>query len=387
MKPAPRARTTTILRRAISVVFVLALSCEDRDERLGFAPAVEPTPAPPASPDAHPGHTADGAVDLVPDAGHPHDAADAAGPEVGDAPAPEVSVDTAPEVSAETAPEGSAETAPEVSVEVSLPDVIEVAPPPCSGAGCPNLVAPGQLRLWLRGDLGVDCDTSSMPARVRSWADLSGRNNHARPTVGLPGPVCGADAGQIAGRAVVGFPLGLEQIAGEHLEIDLGAIAHGPFTLVMVEKRVGRFSAFLIGSRMPNADATNCGINVNASQALLFGYDRASSAMVSTWGPNCDLRVAVGQPGTRATVTIATFAPGTGFVLYRDGVRIGAAAGEMLHAVGTGYIGRGWQWAMDRVDSRYQGSVAELAIYSAVLADGDRQALEAYLKATWDTGP
>jgi hypothetical protein len=252
-----------------------------------------------------------------------------------------------------------------------------------SDASPPNplSLAPGNLVLWLRGDQKVECDASTTPARVVVWGDLSGTGNHARAPIGKRGPVC--DAATINGQKVVSFPVTAGAQGEEHLEIDLKRLANRGFTLAVVERRTGeRFSAWMIGSKLPRPDSLGCTGNMNVAQGLLLGYDRSLRLVASTWGENCDLRADVDEV-TQARVVVATMVPGTGFTVFADGVEVGSKNAEPLASIDTGFIGRGFEWGMNRGDSRYQGEIAEVVIYDVPLATKARTELEAYLRNSW----
>ena len=264
----------------------------------------------------------------------------------------------------------------------------------CSSPGCPNRLDPSHLRLWLRGDRGVECGGPEHPDRVTAWNDLSGKGNHARPPAGSRGPVC-SDLATLNGRHVVRFPLTPDAEAEEHLEVDLNSLVGGSFSIAVVEKRPSpQFGAMIIGSKLPFGMEVDCDsmANRNEGRGLLLGYPSASSFVASTWGLGCDLRVSlphdlVPPALSRAAATVVTFAPRTGFTVYINGTRLATAQAATLESIGKGLIGRGYDYNDLAGESRYLGDLAELAIFNTALDDQSRTQLEAYFRETWGTGP
>jgi hypothetical protein len=312
---------------------------------------------------------------------------------------------------AEVAPPDAADTkdlgaaGPDASADVAPIDVAaDDAGGPCSGpaASCPSGIAAGHLQLWLRGDQGVTCATTELPARVTSWKDLSGHDNHAVPPAGGKGPLCGTAADAINGRGVVVFPRTPDILDQEHLEVDFRSLAESALTIAVVEKRTmtprSVYGAWMIGAPLPTVDADRCGLNLNEGMAVRLGYPRPGNIAATFWGEGCDLLQPA--PALQTNVSILTFTPGTGMALFINGQKAymgkdlaEKGLGKVVADPGTpgfrgkGYIGRDIQWALGHADSRYQGSLAEVVIFNTALVEAERKILEAYFHATWDTRP
>ena len=260
-----------------------------------------------------------------------------------------------------------------IDVHSEFPEVGDV------GIGPPAQLATAVL--WMRGDRGVDCDTTITPARVVKWEDLSNSGNHAVATANKKGPRCGSAT--IKGRSVVTFSA-LDPPDEGHLEIDLGALVGKGYTIAMVEQRtMSKFNAYVVGSRLPFPDALSCG-GVNLETALAFGYEQPRWLQISHWGPDCDLAGQVPLSLERPSVSIATFSPEAGFELFSNGKAIGKQRGAALTSIGRGLIGRGFE-GLPSADSRYVGNLAELIILSEPLAEPARLELESYLRQSWAT--
>ena len=109
---------------------------------------------------------------------------------------------------------------------------------PCAGepAGCAGAVDPTHLKLWLRGDTGVDC----VGGRVVTWHDLSGNAHDATPAAYPDGglalsPQCGAD--NLNGHPVVSFTRPATSgtfVLDETLQLDLSFFADSSYTAFIV---------------------------------------------------------------------------------------------------------------------------------------------------------
>ncbi len=263
----------------------------------------------------------------------------------------------------------------------------DAGPPalPCEGALCPPGIAPG-LKLWLRGDVGVTCDGAG--GRLTRWADLSGGGRHARVPDGSQGPLCGAQAGQLAGRPVVTFPALAGDEDKDYLEVDLGFLVGTSFTIAVVEKRKGsRSSSWMIGSRLAYPDSVRCSVpNLNVGGGLLLGYAMPTLIKASTWGMNCDLGVDGLPMPSEPRATVLTHRIGEGLALFVDGRKVAAGPAAPLSSIGTGLIGRGFARTPKATDSRYEGDLAEVIAYDRPLGDEERRALETYLQQAWGRG-
>jgi hypothetical protein len=259
----------------------------------------------------------------------------------------------------------------------------------CQG-GCPTEVAPGRVQLWLRGDEGIDCELVEMRSRVALWRDLSGHQRDARPPQGQRGPFCGGPDNVVAGRAAITFPAETTDPAGGFLEADLGGLVKSAFTVAVVERRSNPFraGAWILGSKLPFAESTDCASNPNAGIAFKLGYDGPVFFTATTWGPGCDLRQAVPAMAPGPILSVVTFDPQEGFTAYRNGMMIGKHAAGRIEAIMTGLIGADAVPSMTvPVDSRYQGEIAEIAAFDVAISSDQRLRLEGYLKQAWGTGP
>ena len=259
--------------------------------------------------------------------------------------------------------------------------------PSCDSPGCPAMLAPGRLQLWLRSDVGVDCAAEGTPRRVTAWRDQSGNGRDARAAAGKVGPACSTGA-LLNGREVVSFPATSGFDGEEHLEMELGMLAGKPFSIAVVEQRAeARIASFFLGSRLPYPDAISCNNNINAGKGLLLGYPIAVLMAASTWGPDCDINVPVAPAPAKPTRTLMVFTPGAGLTLQVDGVTIGESRSNGLLTMKQALLGRGYDLSTAAMDSRYHGVIAEVAVFDVALDEGQRAALDGYLRARWETGP
>jgi hypothetical protein len=285
-------------------------------------------------------------------------------------------------------PEGGRAIAPrdgpgmDVAIDTAAAKVSTPATPPCTGDACPSGIAPGHLQLWLRGDRGLDC----AGGMVERWRDLSGHERDALPPAGKAGPLCGAQ--MLNGHATVFFPHTNGRADAEHLEVDLTPLAGSPFSIAVVEKRTGlRQDGYLVGSQLPFPDDVSCGLSVNRERGLVLGYNASSFLWASTWGEDCDLAVSVPPSAPKPSIVMMTYQPQVGLSLFRDGTKLGTSPSRGLRSIVKGFIGRGYQLGQYPEDTRYSGQIAEIVVFDSALSDVERGALEAYFKATWDSGP
>jgi hypothetical protein len=283
---------------------------------------------------------------------------------------------------------------PDTAIDVAVGDSSDASPDQtadgggCSAPGCPSMLAPGHLQLWLRGDQGVECAPVDNANRVTAWRDLSPKGHDALPATGKHGPLCGASAGAINGRPVIKFPRTPGLDAEEHLEVDFTSLLDHSFTIAFVDRRPSAtdpFNSWVIGSKLPYPDGVSCDdVGPNSNQGLAFGYLFSSSLYVTAWGKDCDAIGAVSLGDDLAHMTVVTFSPSAGLKVFRDGAADGSAPSEGLKSTMGGYLGRGFQQTPDGADSRFLGDVAEVVVIDDELDTERRQALESYLQIAWN---
>jgi hypothetical protein len=257
----------------------------------------------------------------------------------------------------------------------------------CTAPGCPSMLAPDHLQLWLRGDEGVECVEVDGTNRVMAWRDRSPKGNDALVAAGKHGPLCGA--GMIGDRPVVTFPRtpGLE--AEEHFEVNLSSLLDHSFTIAFVDRRPAARApseAWVFGSKLPYPEGIQCdGVSPDNAQGLAIGYGGPPALFATVWGPDCEAQANVGRGDDSAHLTVVTFSPTSGLTLFRDGASVSTAASEGLKATMGGYLGRGYQSTPGTLESRFLGDLAEVVVLDEALETPARQALEVYLQARWNT--
>jgi hypothetical protein len=278
---------------------------------------------------------------------------------------------------------------PEMIAEVA--DGPDDAPEPeaeVHADGTGDTFTPGPaLQLWLRGDRNVDCVPQGISNRVTTWHDLSGHGRDARPATGKVGPLCGPSANQLNGNRAVTFPRTPDMEGEEHLEVDLGALIGSAFTVAIVEQRTGTQPLrYMLGSKVPFPDSINCGLNPNVSKGILFGYRMAGRLVASTWGRNCDLSYILPPIADAPSASFFIYSPAAGLSLFVDGVLQANQPGMGIDQI-SGLIGRGFELSSEAPDSRYHGDLAELMVFNTAITDDQRQQLETYFRASWNTLP
>jgi hypothetical protein len=262
------------------------------------------------------------------------------------------------------------------------------SPVDCSDPGCPSVIAPGNVQLWFRGDVGVECEAMDDAHRVRRWQDSSAHGRHAEAPPAVRGPLCGPSAGSIDGRAVIDFPRTTGAESEEHLEIDLQGIHGKSFTVAIVERRVQvAFNAWYLGSRLGEPVARCDGVNPNRSLGLAIGYANAATVYATVWGPNCDAKLNVPGVGEKPNITMVSYSPRGGLRLAVDGKTSMPVLSDGIVRTTRGLIGRGFDRPPGGADSRYRGQVAEIVVFDLDLTPEQQSALAGYLQRRWQSGP
>jgi hypothetical protein len=326
------------------------------------------------------------------------DAADAAPADAPTDSTPDAAVDLAPDGAADLAPDQAADGAADVAADAGADNRADGgaaeagdAEPLCTGAGCPSAVAAGHLQLWLRGDQAVQCAPVAALNRVTVWGDLSGHGRDAKPPAGKPGPLCGASAATINGRAVIKFARTGSAADGDYLEADLQSLVDKPFTIAVVERRPADpmqnvFNAWMIGSALQKPEDTMCaGVNMNANRGILLGYQLPTLMIAGTWGIDCDISAFGGEGMAKVARSMLTFAPGVGLTLFSGGTKTGPVASQGLKLLVQAYVGRGYNF--DETENRFLGDIAEVVAFDVALSDAERLALDGYLKQLWGGDP
>ena len=303
-----------------------------------------------------------------------------------------------PDAGAETAGEHPPDPRPDGAAGEVSGDRPDGEAPMCPGADCPLAIAPGHLQVWLRGDEGVDCVFDGITSRVREWRDQTGNGNHAHPSAGKVGPLCGAKAGTLNGKPALTFPrtAGLED--GEHLELSLAPIQDKPFTVVVVEKRTNAmdFGSWMIGAPLLDTSVSCLGapVNENRARVLQIGYPAPFEKQARTWGPSCGAKLndllqpgaGIPDPNAPTTTTLWTviLTADRKLILALNGQKKAEAAEEGLMATSQpiiGFIGRGFQRM--QADGRFRGDIAEILIFDVALDDQQQRTLEQHLRPRW----
>jgi hypothetical protein len=259
------------------------------------------------------------------------------------------------------------------------------------GAPPPLLVAPTHLRLWLTADRGVTCTSG----RVVKWADQSGAKDDATLRQNQLGPQCqlSPDPHSINGTDVPYFSAPTSgsnpNVIDETLDVDLGFLAGGYYSLFVVERRTADYDAgtgagqeVFLGTTV--ADETNP--TCQANTALAFGYVYYYGPVQLDLEQNCNGTSASvhGVPPIAIKQDTAVFGPWGHGVWVNGNLLVVNSSTAALSLATKGAIGRGIAaTTTGGTDWRFRGDIAEVLVYDTALGDVDRLSVEAYLKNHW----
>jgi hypothetical protein len=277
---------------------------------------------------------------------------------------------------------------------------VDAAPAdPCQGenSGCPGLVNPSHLALWLRADTELEC----VGGHVKTWRDLSGNGRDvsaANYPDGGPAalPECGIDT--LKGHNVVTFTKPTEPgqpFLAETMAVDLGFMASSSFTVMMVVKP--KFASQTIPLGLISADRTSpgtvaCGptgtYNNGALDLAIAAYTDGGSVN-GTYDQNAACPVysifgAYPRPSYIVTYEFDT-AKGHSLDIAENVSFVGDGGALDLTPVTDlglrpGFIGRE---SNSDFDKRFQGDIAEIAIYDVALTS-EIGGLNDYFDVRWN---
>jgi hypothetical protein len=287
----------------------------------------------------------------------------------------------------------------------------------CIGnVNCPTAIdAAANLKLWLRGNVGVTCSGG----RVSQWVDQSlAGNNGVAANFGGPKnitaltPQCGKN--EIAGHNVVTFTAPIQDAGAggpfldETLRTDTDWIFNTEYTFFVVHRRQVDGTFGLIAQDVGIPGVWNCTLTpggyAQPQDVFAFGFrplasttsnalyyaQHCLSAGAIEFGPSGESDAGTFASG-KIEVDEVVFSIALGHQIYVNGVPQLAAESSAndkrsLTPIGggdaglPGFVGRA---SDSTVDNRYQGDIAEVIGYKSALGDSERAQIEAYLKLQW----
>jgi hypothetical protein len=236
----------------------------------------------------------------------------------------------------------------------------------------PKSVKPSNLALWLEGDVGVFPDVTG----VFQWNDQSGRGNDAVQSMATLRPQQALNLWP----ARANMPT-IQFQGTQSLTVNLTALANPlGFTLLVAVARYGNTD----NNMVLRAGGTALACCAAGAQALEIGWLMSS---VFTLNPWCyPISSAVPPNGTtsfQALQATSFWDPGTYYQLDFGGSVLNTSMGFGCGNQGPtnmtgGTLGLGFS-------GNFNGLIAEVILYDAVLSGSERATVEAYLKAKWKT--
>jgi hypothetical protein len=270
---------------------------------------------------------------------------------------------------------------------------------PCKGenSGCPGLVNPSHLALWLRADTQLDC----VGGHVATWRDLSGNGRDVSAATYPDGgaaalPECGVDT--LKGHNVVSFTKPTETsqpILAETMAVDLGFMANASFTVMMVVKPT--FASQTVPLGLISADRTSAGTVIcsgngaynNGALDFTLGAFTDGGSVNGTYDQNANCPVysvfgAYPRPSYVVTYVFDT-TKGHSFDIAENISFVGDGGTLDLTPVADlglrpGFIGRE---ANSDYDRRFQGDIAEIVVYDVALTS-EIAGLDDYFDIRWN---
>jgi hypothetical protein len=271
----------------------------------------------------------------------------------------------------------------------------------------PASIATSHLGLWLTASAGISCASG----RITVWKDQSGHRDDATLQRGQLGPECqvtpkphvanGVDLPYFSAPISASHP----NVLDETLDVDLSFLANTDYTIFAVERRWADYAInasvrdeeLILGTTMPLAlESSNpmvCAAEYE-NNALFIGYVYYDQNIGFALDQDCNTLIANADmvpstpPGALTEHTVE-FDVGRGHEIWTNGIPENASAETSpLAEASGGAIGRALLQTMTTgVDPRFRGDIAEVVVYDAALEDGDRSAIEAYLRDRWQNGP
>jgi Concanavalin A-like lectin/glucanases superfamily/Chitobiase/beta-hexosaminidase C-terminal domain len=229
------------------------------------------------------------------------------------------------------------------------------------------------LALWLRSDVGV----TSSSGLVSSWTDQSGNGYTATQNSGSLQPSLTTGAINSGVLPTISFN-GTSQYLS--LPSGLDTLSSGASIFVMTKPQsataTGDFCAF---GNASNSDA--CISQAAGAQAALFAYNGTTSSSITTSSSplstsNYQLVEEIYQPGAYASTAAGT--------IFVNGVQqIQSTTLQNLNTVSRAksIIGAGIG-----PTSYYQGSIAEILVYSTAVSAAQRRSIESYFLSKYGVG-
>ncbi|WP_437756171.1 LamG-like jellyroll fold domain-containing protein [Sorangium sp. So ce1389] len=219
-------------------------------------------------------------------------------------------------------------------------------------ASVPGRIPRSGLKLWLRTDAGITASSG----KVSSWRDQSGNGNRADMDVAASQPTLISSA--LNGKPVVRF-LGAQSLyLAQQLEP-----TH--FTVFVVGKNRKASESFSMILGPGNTSPNNQLRWENGSQALFVGLGNDMPIITSTVG------------NTRVYHALSARYDGSTMTVYRDG---NLASSHDFTTTGPWVLLQIGAW----FSSYYmEGDLAEILVYERALSEGDRGAVNGYLRSKY----
>jgi hypothetical protein len=247
----------------------------------------------------------------------------------------------------------------------------------CDIPGCPLSVQEPHLRLWLRADKGVTCETVNNEERITRWADQSGQNRNATLAPGQIGPYCAGLVPALSGPLPY-FAARATNLADETMNLDLGFLEYSDYTLLFVERRIvnaPRNPLYILGTTVRDLDPTDTSLHV--------GYRLDTTFTLAQYDDDLDIPVAAQAADAPLSVDVAILDQTRGHFVYVNGSLAGSnGVTKSLRMATEGHLGTGGLAGYGD-DQRFMGQIAEVIVYDAALSDVDRSLLEQYLRLHW----
>ncbi|WP_437507334.1 LamG-like jellyroll fold domain-containing protein [Sorangium sp. So ce1099] len=254
---------------------------------------------------------------------------------------------------------GEAETTDSASEELagdlgSAAGALVVAGSTCGShdASVPGRIPRSGLKLWLRADAGITASSG----KVSSWRDQSGNGNRADMDVRASQPALVSSA--LNGKPVVRFHGAQSLYLAQQLEP-----TH--FTVFVVGKNRKASESFSMILGPGNTSPNNQLRWENGSQALFVGLGNDMPIVTSTVGD------------TRVYHALSARYDGSTMTVYRDG---NLASSHDFTTTGPWVLLQIGAW----FSSYYmEGDLAEIVVYESALSEGDRGAVNSYLRSKY----
>ena len=226
------------------------------------------------------------------------------------------------------------------------------------------------LELWLDGaDRGTILEEDTV-GKVSRWNDKSGNGNDATQGTGSAQPITNATT--INGRNVLDFD------GGDYLS-----------KVLSVDITTTTLSAFVVASRAGPIASTSTLIGVADGEAndfdnvgsVDFFDEGALGAGFSTFNSGVKSTGAAINPGNDSPYIVSTVFDGTNNTLYLNGVAETPVADSNTLDLHTIYVGT--RFVSSAVISEYNGSIAEILVYSKELTANEILEINTYLSNKW----